>query len=120
MMYFGIYSYIVTILIFCGLAFALYVLASLLRKRSVILPAVDRKSILWTMVIFAAIVGPEEYVALSWRIWIYNPERTFDTIFFGAEVETFFFITLVVLVVSLATLVYARREDRKRKPGLSI
>ena len=117
-MNFGIYSYTATIVIFCGLALALYVVGRLLRKKSAMLPASDWKVILWTIIIFAIVTGPEEYVALAWRIWTYNPERTFNKIFLGAEVETYLFITLVALVVSIATLVYARREDRKRNPVL--
>ena len=117
-MNFGIYSYTATILIFCGLALLLYVVGRLLRKKSVMLPASDWKVIIWTIIIFAVITGPEEYVALAWRTWTYNPERTFNTTFLGAEVETYLFITLVALVVSIATLVYARREDRKRNSVL--
>ncbi len=78
------------------------------------LTARDWRIVGWTMIIFAVITGPEEYVALAWRTWEYNPERTFHTIFLGAEVETYLFIVLVALVVSIATLVYANREDRKR------
>ena len=117
-MNFGTYSYTATILIFCGLALLLYVVGRLLRKKSAMLPATDWKAIIWTMIIFAVIAGPEEYVALAWRTWIYNPERTFNTTFLGAEVETYLFITLVALVVSIATLVYARREDRKHNSVL--
>jgi len=117
-MNFGIYSYTATILIFCGLALLLYIIGRLLRKKSAMLPASDWKVIIWTIIIFAIITGPEEYVALAWRTWTYNPERTFNTTFLGAEVETYLFITLVALVVSIATLVYARREDRKRNSVL--
>lgn len=117
-MNFGIYSYTATILIFCGLALALYIFGRVLSKEFAMLPATDWKVIIWTMIIFAIITGPEEYVALAWRTWTYNPERTLDTIFLGAEVETYLFVILVSLVVSIATLVYARREDRKRNPVL--
>ena len=109
-MNFGIYSYTATILIFCGSALLLYIIGRLLRKKSAMLPASDWKVIIWTMIIFAVITGFEEHVALTWRIWTYNPERTFSTIFLGAEIETYLFIILVSLVVSIATIVYARRE----------
>ncbi len=115
-MNFGIFSYTATVLIFCGLAFSLYLIGLLLRKKSAILSASDWKVIVWTIVIMVVIIGPEEYVALAWRTWTYNPERTFNMTFFGAEIETYLFIILVSLVVSIATLVYARREDRKRNP----
>lgn len=82
------------------------------------LSAKDWKIILWTIIIMAFATSPAEYFALAWRIWIYNPERTFSTTFWGAEVETYLFIILVSLVVSIATLVYANREDRKRNTVL--
>ena len=113
-MNFGIYSYTATVLIFCGLAFLLYVIGVLLRRKSAMLSRKDWKAIFWTIVIMTAVTGPMEYVALVWRTWTYNPERTLDKIFLGAEVETYLFIILVSLVVSIATLVYANREDRKR------
>ena len=111
---FGIYSYAATVLIFCGLALALYGVGLVLGRRSARLSARDCKAIGITILIMTAVTGPEEYLALAWRTWIYNPERTFYTTFLGAEVETYLFIILVSLVVSIATLVYANREDRKR------
>lgn len=114
-MNFGIYSYTTTVLIFCGLALLLYAVGVILRKRSAILSSSDWMAILWTVILMTVITGPEEYVALNWRTWVYNPERTFDNTFFGAEIETYLFIILVTLVVSIATLVYANREDRKER-----
>lgn len=113
-MNFGIYSYTVTILVFCGIALAMYGVGRLLGKRSAMLTVADWKAVALTMIIFIVITSPEEYIALKWRTWSYNPERTFDKTFFGAEIETFLFITLVSLVVSIATIVYARREERRR------
>ncbi len=114
-MTFGIYSYTATVLIFCGLALLLYLIGCLLRKKSARLAKPDWRAIIWTIVIMTVITSPEEYVALTWRTWTYNPERTFHTTFLGAEVETYLFIILVSLVVSIATLVYAHHEDRKYK-----
>lgn len=113
-MNFGTYSYAATVLIFCGLAFSLYLIGLFFKRKSMALSPKEWGVILWTVVIMAAISGPMEYIALAWRTWTYNPERTFHTIFFGAEIETYLFIILVSLVVSIATLVYANREDRKR------
>jgi lycopene cyclase domain-containing protein len=113
-MNFGTYSYTATVLIFCSLAFSLYLVGLLLRRKSAILSTGDWEAVLWTIVIMTIITSPMEYVALAWQTWTYNPEKTFDTTFLGAEVETYLFIILVSLVVSIATLVYANREDRKR------
>ena len=113
-MKFSIYSYTATVLIFCGLAFLLYLVGVLFRRKSATLSKNDWKAIFGTIVIMTAVTGPMEYVALTWRTWTYNPERTLHKTFFGAEVETYLFIILVSLVVSIATLVYANREDRKR------
>lgn len=112
-MNFGEYSYTVTIVVFCSIALAMYGIGRLLGKRSAMFAATDWKAIALTIAIMAVVTGPEEYIALAWRTWSYNPERTFDTTFLGAEVETFIFIILVSLVVSIATIVYARREERR-------
>lgn len=113
-MNFGIYSYTITVLIFCGLALSLYAVGLLFRRKSAELSKKDWKAIFWTIVIMTAAAGPMESVALAWRIWTYNPERTFYKYFFGAEAEAYLFTVLVSLVVSIATLVYANHEDRKR------
>lgn len=109
---FGIYSYTVTILVFCSIALAMYGIGWLLGKRSAQLTRADWKAIALTIAAMAVVTGPEEYIALKWRTWSYNSEHTFNTIFLGAEIETFIFIVLVSLVVSIATVVYARREER--------
>ncbi len=113
-MNFGIYSYAATILIFTGGAGLLYSVMYIFKRRSAHLPRKYWPIIL--LVIFASVVctSPGEGFALLWRTWQYNPERTFYTTLLGAEVETYLFAALVSFVVGLATLVYARREDRKR------
>ncbi len=112
-MNFDVYSYAATIIIFCSIALVIYGVGRVLGKRSAFITADDWKSIALTIALFLIVTGPEEYFALQWQTWSYNPARTFDTIFFGAEIETFLFIVLVSLVVSIATIVYARREERK-------
>ena len=115
-MNFGMYSYLATIAIFTGLAAVLYLVMLLyVSKKNAKLPHVYLKvigSVVATNLIFTP---PGEWLALTWRAWTYNPERTFHTIFLGAEVETYLFTLLVTIVVALATLVYARREDRKAR-----
>jgi len=113
-MNFGIFSYVATILIFTGLAILLYLAMRLhFARRSAQLSKSDWKVILFTILIAIVVMSLGEWIALGWRIWAYNPEKTFHTTFLGAEVETYLFIVFVSLVISIATLVYARREDRK-------
>ncbi|MEK7509922.1 MAG: hypothetical protein AAB605_04410 [Patescibacteria group bacterium] len=113
-MHFGIFSYTATILIFTGLAILLYFLMLFkFSRRSARLPAKYWKVVLAVILINIIATSPAEWAALTWRAWTYNPERTFHTTFLGAEIETYLFTTLVTLVVSLATLLYARREERK-------
>ena len=82
--------------------------------RKVFLTGTDWLTVLLTVLIGVIATSPTEWIALAWRTWTYNPERTFYTTFLGAEVETFLFTALVAFVVSTATLRSARREDRKR------
>lgn len=118
-MNFGIYSYTITVLIFCGLALLLYAVGLLFRRKSAALSKKDWKAISWTIVVLTAVTGPMERVALAWRTWTYNPERTLYKYFLGAEAETYLFIILVSLVVSIATLVYANHDDRKHDTNRS-
>ncbi len=107
----GIFSYTATILFFNGFALLLYFAFA---RKSSKLSTSDLKVILLTILIGTIATGPGEWVALTWKTWTYNPERTFHTTLFGAELETYLFTILVSLVVSIATLAYARREDQKR------
>lgn len=114
-MTFGIFSYTATVLIFTGLAMLVYLAKRFfISPKNSVLSKTDWKVILYTILITTIATGPGEYVALAWRTWTYNPERTFYTRFLGAEVETYLFTILVSLVVSIATLLYANRQDRKR------
>ena len=112
-MNFGIYSYTATVLIFTGGAGPLYLAASSVAKRNA-LPWKYWRIILFVMLGFTLCTSPGERFALLWRTWEYNPAKSFHVTFLGAEVETYVFAALVGLVVSLATLAFARREDRKR------
>ena len=114
-MNFGIFSYTATVIIFTGLALLLYLFVrSFISRRSAKLLNSDWKVISLVILITTLATGPCEWVALAWRTWTYNPERTFHTTFLGAEVETYLLIILGSLVVSIATIVYARHEDKKR------
>ena len=114
-MNFGIFSYTATVIIFTGLAMLVYLaMRFFVSPKNSVLSKTDWKIILYTILITTIATGPGEYVALAWRTWTYNPVRTFYKSFFGAEVETYLLTILVSLVVSIATLLSARRQDRKR------
>lgn len=104
-----------TVLIFTGLAALLYLAALYTSRKNARLPSAYWKVIATVVAINLIFTGPGEWMALHWRTWTYNPERTLHTIFLGAEVETYLFTVLVTFVVVLATLVYARREDRRAR-----
>lgn len=107
----GIFSYLITVVVFVGLAFLLYLVRMRLAKRSPKIKSRYLKIILRIILISLAMTTIGEAFALKWRLWIYDPGRTFNTIFLGAEIETYLFITGVAFVVSLATILYARREE---------
>lgn len=109
-MNFGIYSYLATTLIFPGLAMALYFAV---RKKYRLTP-IEHRVIKITSLITLAFTTVAEGAALSWNVWTYSPLQTLHTRFLGAEIETYLYIALVSLVVCLATVSYARHEDRDR------
>ncbi len=111
---FGIYSYLVTILIFCGFALVLYFIDWAFHRESDKITYSDWKSIFWTIIIFLVITGSAEFVALNWGAWEYSAQRTLHKIFLGAEIETYLFTILVSLMVAIATIVYARHEEKRR------
>lgn len=113
-MSFEIFSYTATVLIFTGLALCAFpVLRILRRSEKHPLTRSDRKAIALTVIVSVIGTAPAEWAALSWGTWFYNPARSLDTTFLGAEVETYLFAALVSFVVSLAAVKHARREDRR-------
>lgn len=56
-----------------------------------------------------------EYFALQWRAWAYYPDQVLP-IRVGAQVETFVFTGMVILVVAFTTLIHASRIDSSKKP----
>jgi lycopene cyclase domain-containing protein len=107
-MHFGIYSYIITTLLFAGGAVLIEYMAAgrtLWRFRRVV----------WCMGIIAIVAtSAGESVALAWRLWEYHPERTFQIYFLGAALETYLFAFLVSVAIASATLYWTYCEDRGR------
>ncbi len=103
---FGIYSYLVTTLIFAAGAVAIeWVLGFriLFRRRRLI-------GVVMGIGVLATVLG--EPIALRWRIWTYNAERTFNVLVLGAELETYIYALLVALAVASATVAWARYEEQ--------
>jgi lycopene cyclase domain-containing protein len=72
------------------------------------------------IVMFALLTTPFaafESFALRWGAWEYNPQRVIDARLFGAQIESYLFMMLVSAAVAGATLVYAHREDGRRRAG---
>ena len=102
----GPFAYLITTLLFAGGALAIELALDLRR-----LWAYRRLLAVMSLVaIFLTVVG--ESTALAWRIWVYNPERTFDRFVGGAALETYVYAVLVTLAVACAALIGARYEER--------
>jgi len=104
-MNFGHATYVITTLIFAGIAISIEWLFSFRRlaghKRIVIGISV--------LGVLAALVG--EPVALSWKAWAYNDERIMGIFALGTVLETVLFGILVGIAISSATLVWSDWED---------
>ena len=106
MVHFGQYSYLITTIIFAaGAVLIEWLLCGRVLSR-------HRKLICAIALILMIATAPAEMFALRWRVWTYNPDRTFHTRFLGAEVETYFYALVVAIAVASATVVFARYEDR--------
>lgn len=101
----GPFTYLVTTLIFTGIAILIEWTYSFQRLKGHVKVI---SAVVATGVIFALISEP---VALELRAWTYNPERTFDTFLFGSAVETVLYAILVGVAVASATLVWSDWED---------
>jgi|SRR5579872_6268816 len=110
-MNFGIYSYTVTIVVFVGFALLLYFFSG-----SRIEPR-DWK-IVWRVILLNILLTiPGEGLLLKWKVYLYDAQKTLHVTFLGPEIETYFYIAGVALVIALATIIYARREDEKSPGG---
>ena len=105
------FSFFITVIVFPGLALLLYFLH---RNKSDKLQKFDKKIIIYTILITTILTSVADYLGTSWQAWSYNPEKTFHMTFLGSEAETYLFTLLVTLVVAIATIVSAKREDQKR------
>lgn len=103
-MTFGIFSYLITIIIFAGAAVLIeWILAfKKLKKYTKIIGVVVILGLIGTLI--------AESVALDWRTWFYSQGKTFG-IYFGAALETFIFTVFIAVAIASSTLVWSDYEE---------
>lgn len=105
---FGKFSYLTSDFLIAG-SIILYMM---LRDVRALRKHVAIFAVLVVLAIVITLIG--ETVALEWRIWTYNPERTLGIVF-GPALETVLFAIFVFIAVATSTLRYSVLEDKKRK-----
>jgi hypothetical protein len=99
------FSYLFTILFFAGTAVLIeWLLAAKKLKRY---SSAFTKMIL--LGIIFALVG--ESTAIIWKVYYFSPDKTFDIYIYQTALETFLYITLVVIAVASATFMWAEKEE---------
>ena len=103
-MTFGIFSYIITIIIFAGSAVLIEWSLGFkkLKKYTKIIGVVAILGLIGTLI--------AESVALNWRIWFYSQDKSFG-IYFGAALETLIYAVFVAVAVASATLAWSNYEE---------
>ena len=106
-MTFGIFSYLITILLFGGSAIIIeLILGGMYEIR-------HYKRVMQTMLLFGLIyVILGESTALSWQAWIYSSYNTLGIHIAGAEIETYFYMIFCIIATSIATLFFADVEEK--------
>lgn len=103
-MTFGIFSFIITIIIFAGTAVLIEWTLAFKRLKKYI-------KIIGIAVILGFIgTVIAESVALNWRTWFYSQGKTFG-IYFGATAENLIYIIFVTVAVASATLIWSDYEE---------
>lgn len=107
-MNFGVYSYLISIVIFAGAAVALEWVFGFHLLKKYLKPLV-------ITVIFYLFFPITEAVALKWENWDYSTTNTLHTRILGAEIETYVFTIFVAVAVASAVIAWTFYED-KGKP----
>lgn len=102
---FGQFSYLISIVIFAGLAIFLewFFGFSILKKYI--------KQI-FIVIGISLLLAPTEKVALDIKAWAYNPSHTFNIKLLGAELETYIYVIFIAIAVSSAVIAWTRYEDK--------
>lgn len=107
-MTFGIFSYLITILIFAGTAVIIEWTLGFreLKKYAKIIGVIVGIGVSFTLI--------AEPVALSWRAWFYSQDRTFGIYLFGAALETLVYAIFIAIAIASATLAWSDFEEDKK------
>lgn len=102
------FSYLITILIFAGVA--------VLIEWTFAFKKLKRYTKIIGVIVVIGIVGTliAEPVALNWRVWAYSPEKSFGIYIFGAAIETLIYVVFISIAISSATLIWSNYEEDKK------
>lgn len=106
------FSYLATVILFAGTANVVI----WLRNRSVLTRHIRFIAL---FVVFTTPFAYFESFALSSRAWAYDEARTVELTLFGSRLESYVFMASVSLAICSVTLIYAEREDLRRRQGAS-
>lgn len=103
-MTFGIFSYVITIIIFAG--------AAVLIEWTLGFKKLKKYTKIIGVVVILGLIGTliAESAALNWRTWFYSEGKSFG-IYFGAAAETFIYAVFVAVAVASATLIWSDYEE---------
>lgn len=101
----GIYSYLISILIFAGLVVIFEIIFGFHFFKKYL------KAIGFVVLISLILTSLGESAAHNLRLWIYNPERTFSQTLFGAEIESYLWTFFSIIAVSCAVIIWTTYED---------
>ena len=105
-MNFGVYSYLITTLLFAGAAVAVeWLLGYKKLKRYWRIIGLGVLLVLLT----TAIAEP---IALEWHIWRYSLDKTLGISLLGAALETYVYTILVGIAITSATIAWAEMEEK--------
>ena len=106
-MAFGIFSYLITILVFAGTAIIIELwLSSRFKRYFKLIIVIAGIGILGTLI--------AEPVALDWRIWSYSEDKFFGIYVLGAAFETLIYALFVSIAISFATLIWSDYEKNNK------
>jgi hypothetical protein len=100
----GMFSYLITMLIFAGSGFVLTLILVDIRPYKKLIGVV-----LAIGLVYAIITEP---IAVSWQAWEYSQKYTLGYYVFGAELETCIFAVLAAIAIAGETLVFAEVEEK--------
>jgi lycopene cyclase domain-containing protein len=99
------FSYLLSIILFCGPLILL-----IWKREARILKKYELALFVSVLVSMPIAVG--EFYALKWQAWAYYPNSVLN-VRLGGQLESYLFLTAVIVLVGSVTLVLATRVDKK-------